>query len=98
MKSVEIVFNDDSYWWNKSLRMNLLTVFCIEDDLRNQLKRSSWICLNDLYDCLKIPRTHEGLKYGWKNDGETDIHFNVKPIDDGPDVKITIDNLVNLLI
>lgn len=91
--NVTIIFNEDALYWRNDLKFNITIIKHIIENLNDKLNRSYWICLNDLYDSLQLPRTKTGLMYGWENDGDTKIEFELSPIKNGPNVEIKITKL-----
>lgn len=95
MKEVAMIFDKDCQCWINDRDSNLWYLKNVEDHLNGNLEICDWLCLNDVFDCLNMPRTKSGQKYGWKK-GEK-IKFETVTTKYSPDIKITIRNLVNIL-
>lgn len=95
--NVTIIFDRDALYWHDDLKFNIMIINHIIENLNEKLNHSYWICLNDLYDALQLPRTKTGLMYGWENNGDTKIEFELSPIENGPNLEVKITNLVKLL-
>lgn len=95
--NVTIIFNEDVLYWRNDLKFNIMFTKHIIENLNEKLNHSYWICLNDLYDALQLPRTKTGLMYRWENDGDTKIEFELSPIENGPNLEVKVTNLVKLL-
>jgi len=71
-------FDQYSSSWSKEPEYNLIFLKCQQNYANDLLKMRGHVFLNEVYDCLGIPRTKAGSIVGWvlSDDGSTDNHIS----------------------
>ena len=70
-------FDSGSQYWCKSPEYNLLFLRERQEYVNGILHSRGHVFLNEVYDLLGIPRTEEGQKEGWIDDGVGFVDFGI---------------------
>lgn len=96
--TIEIMYDKSSCLWSKDVEHNYQYVKSQMSLTGEILRIRGWICLNDIYNALGMPRTKEGQVYGLVYDDKSVENFFELITDfDTDNLIIRVNNVVNLL-
>jgi hypothetical protein len=87
MDTIEVVFDENSPFWNASKEYNRVFLQCQENYFNHLLEARGHVFLNEIFDALGLKRTSYGQVAGWLSEkGKIDFWT---PKND-PDAKVTV--------
>jgi hypothetical protein len=68
------LFDDKSKHFTREPGMNAIIISVKQSHMNDKLKANGHLFLNEVYDCLDLPRTKEGALVGWVYDPRNEDH------------------------
>lgn len=101
MLETKMIFNNRCYGWSTDREYNLKFVRHVENMANDALMRNGWVCLNDIYCWLGLPKIIEAQAFGWQHSAGTDWQLTCVKFDvhdgNGPDIKFDLRNMIRLI-